>query len=318
MAKIVEISSYLPEGKLTNEELSKRFEKWTSEKIYEKTGIKERRIAKKNQTAADLAILAAEKLFQTSKIKRSEIDFLIFVSQTQNQCLPSSSCEIHESLNLRKSCGAFDINQGCSGYIYGLNICASIIDSGHAKNILLLTGDTYSKIIEGNDASVLTLFGDGASATLISSNFNEGFQINKFLFGTDGSGAKYLKCDFGGFKKSKEEWELLKMDGARVMQFTLSKIPEIINNYFELTKSDLSVYDKVVLHQANKFILKQLYKKINAEEKGVISLKTVGNTVSSSIPIALEKLLEDQDKISNILLVGFGVGLSWGITSINR
>ena len=180
MAKVINIESYLPTKKLTNEQLSLRFEKWNPGKIFSKTGIKERRISEKTETAADLAILAAEKLFNSSKIRRDEIDMLIFVTQTQNQCLPSSSCEIHKSLNLKKYCGAFDINQGCSGYIYGLSLCSSLINSGNANNVLLLTGDTYSKIIDEGDASVSTLFGDGATATLIGpDSYEKGFVINK-------------------------------------------------------------------------------------------------------------------------------------------
>ena len=110
----------------------------------------------------------------------------------------------------------------------------------------------------------------------------------------------------------------LKMDGARVMQFTLSKLPEIIRDYFQITNTNIDNYDKVVLHQANKFILNQLYKKINAEDKGIIHLEDIGNTVSSSIPMALKEIFKDQSKLNNILLVGFGVGLSWGITSLKN
>ncbi len=317
MAKIKEITSYFPLGKITNKDLSKRFDKWTEEKIFEKTGIKLRNKADEDETAADLAVGAAKKLIKNYKINIKEIDMLLFVTQTPNQCLPTSACEIHRELNLRKECGAFDINQGCTGYIYGLFLANSIIESGNGKNVLLLTGDTYSKIIDENDASVATLFGDGASATLVSEEINKVKSIGRFEFGTDGSKSKLLNCDFGGFRKAKEEWKKLTMDGANILIFTLNEIPKAIKKYLINSEKDLQKYDFIVFHQANKFILERLYKKLEIEDKGVISIDKCGNTVSSSIPIALEKIINEQKrKELNILLVGFGVGLSWGITSI--
>ena len=130
MAKILKIASHLPQQKITNENLSLRFKDWSSEKIYEKTGIKIRSKSKENETAADLAIIAAEKVFKITEIEKKEIDMLIFVTQTQNQCLPTSACEIHNSLGLKTECGAFDINQGCTGYIYGLFLANNSIYPG--------------------------------------------------------------------------------------------------------------------------------------------------------------------------------------------
>ena len=181
---------------------------------------------------------------------------------------------------------------------------------------MLLTGDTYTKIIDPMDANVATLFGDGASASIIVPSI-ENECIGCFEFGTDGSKSNLLRCDYGGFKKAIKNWDSLFMDGANILAFTLSSIPKAINAYLQNTNSSFKDFDFVVLHQANKFILERLYKKLGISNKGIIDLEECGNTVSSSIPIALEKYVNKNNKeVLNILLVGFGVGLSWGVTSI--
>ena len=146
--------------KITNDFLSDKFPKWTPENIY-KTGIKLRGKADKYTTAGDLAISASKNLFDKSEFNQ-KYWFLIFVTQTPNQSLPSTSCEIHAALGLNQNCGAIDVNQGCTGYIYGLNLASSLIDSGSAKYVLLLTGDTYTKLLDSKDQSVLPIFGDAA------------------------------------------------------------------------------------------------------------------------------------------------------------
>ena len=316
MAKILKIASHLPEEKITNEQLSNSFKNWSADKIYEKTGIKKRSKSKDNETAADLATMAAEKVLKISDISKDKIDMLIFVTQTQNQCLPTSACEIHNSLGLKTECGAFDINQGCTGYIYGLFLAKNLINNESIKKVLLLTGDTYTKLIDPNNASVSTLFGDGASATIIGHEDKES-SIGSFEFGTDGSKSDLIKCDYAGFRKSINNWGSLHMDGANVMTFTLNVIPKAINSYLKKTDSELKDYEYIIFHQANKFILERLYKKLGISEKGIINLENCGNTVSSSIPIAMEEFTKNNNKKEvKILLVGFGVGLSWGITSV--
>lgn len=315
MARILDINYYIPPDKITNQFLSKKFPKWTPEKIFIKTGIRERGKAAKNVTAGDLAISAAKKLFENLDITPDCIDMLIFVTQTPNQCLPSTSCEIHSELSLPEKCGAFDINQGCTGYIYGLNMASSLIDSGSAKYVLLLTGDTYSKLLDKNDPSVNPIFGDAASASLIGPDLeNSEKSIGKFEFGTDGSKAKFLNCDFGGFRKTKDDWNSLYMNGAEVMTFTLKIIPKAIKQYLDKYEISMQEIDLFVLHQANKFILDRIHIKSEIKEKGVICLEMFGNTVSSSIPIALANKVNFKSKSKiKILIVGFGVGLSWGV-----
>ena len=318
MAKIYDIASYLPEKVLENVELSKRFENWNPEKIYQKTGIQLRHIAKDDEYCSDLAVSAAKSLFKKTSFDKKKIDMLFLISQSQDQCIPSTSFTIHKELELSENCGSFDINHGCTGYIYGLSLSRALISSGEANNILMITADTYSKFIDPNDSSLVTLFGDGATATLIVSEDNtidEG--IGRCYFGTDSSKKDLMNCNYLGLKVPLGEQNHLLMDGPGILNFTLDKLPKALSDYFIKSNSKLEDYDDVIFHQANKFILEKLYKKIGAEYKGIISLANTGNTVSSSIPIVLEQLLQKKTKEKrNILLAGFGVGLSWGFTNI--
>ena len=319
MARITEISTYLPDGLLSNQELASRFPIWTAEKILSKTGIYERRIAAKDETAGDLAIKAAQKLLRDSQFNANDIDLLLLVTQTPDQALPATACRIHYELGLSNRCGAFDLNQGCSGYIYGLAVADGMIASGLAENVLLLTADTYSKIIDPRNQGVAPLFGDAACATLIQRDCNtEEKGIGPIDLGTDGSGGHLLHCSFGGWRTELADQKPLEMDGPSVLAFTLSVIPKALRHYLERNDFSLDDYDHVVFHQANKFILDKLYAKVGASDKGVISMHNTGNTVSCSIPIALENLLiqSPERNCRKVLLGGCGFGLSWGFTMI--
>ncbi|WP_288260234.1 3-oxoacyl-ACP synthase III family protein [uncultured Prochlorococcus sp.] len=314
MPRILDIASYLPEKVITNEELANKFENWTPEKIFEKTGIKLRHFADENENVSDMGFFAAKKLLEKTNFNKEKIDMLILVTQSQDQCLPSTSCMIHEKLELSSQCGNFDINQGCSGYIYGLSIAKSLIASGEFKNVLLITGDTYSKLINQNESSVATLFGDGATATLIVPDYPGKKGIGPSYFGTDSSKKDYLICNYLGLKKPTKNQKPLMMNGPGILNFTLSILPKELNIYLKQNNLLIEEFDLVLFHQANKFILKSLYKKIGIEDKGIISLENTGNTVSSSIPMVLETIIQDNKK--NVLLAGFGVGLSWAFTSV--
>tara|TARA_Y100001968_G_scaffold317147_1_gene345782 strand:+ start:2082 stop:3047 length:966 start_codon:yes stop_codon:yes gene_type:complete len=319
MAKLLHICSHLPCKALTNKELSIRFQNWSPEKILAKTGIAERKISAEDETASDLAIKAGKKLLSKKIIDKNDIDMLIFVTQTPDRALPASACFIHQQLGLKINCGAFDINQGCSGYIYGLSIAKGIISSGEAKNVLLLTGDTYTKLLDPRDRSVATLFGDGASASLIGPDLKgEKPGIGFCSFGTNGDGAGLLKCDYGGWRIPKNDQKPLSMDGAGILTFTLSTLPNELNIYLEKIQKKIEDYDQIIFHQANQFILERLYSKLGIKEKGIIYMKDSGNTVSTTIPIALETLqtIKKSIKKKKILLAGFGVGLSWNFTDI--
>tara|TARA_Y100001968_G_C19423202_1_gene752914 strand:- start:843 stop:1808 length:966 start_codon:yes stop_codon:yes gene_type:complete len=319
MPKIISIASYLPPKVITNEDLAKRFDSWSAEKILIKTGIAQRHIAEENETAADLAKIAAKRLFEKISIDPKKIDMLLFVTQTPDQALPPSSCGLHKELGLSENCGTFDINQGCAGFIYGLSIAKGLICSGDANHVLLLTGDTYSKLLNSEDRSVVTLFGDGASATLIGPD-EPGCPsgIGLCRFGTDGTRGRLLHCGFTGWRLPTEQQEHLKMDGAGILLFTLSTLPRDLKLYLKESGIPLENYTSVIFHQANKFILEKLYAKLEITDKGIISMAQSGNTISSTIPIALDSVYSfEKDKNKrHILLAGFGVGLSWGFTNI--
>jgi 3-oxoacyl-[acyl-carrier-protein] synthase-3 len=319
MSRIVAISSYLPKALLTNHDLALRFPSWSPQKIYSKTGILQRHIASSDETAADLAIQAAKNLFADTTHRLDTVDMLLLVTQTPDQSLPSTACRIHHELGLPRHCGAIDLNQGCSGYIYGLAMADGLITAGTAKTVLLLTADTYSKLINPLDRSVATLFGDGATATLIDSSVTASSgSIGPTLFGTDGSGANSLYCNFGGWRNTDIGDRFLYMDGPAIMSFTLSVVAESLMDYLRVTGNTLDSYQHFVFHQANRFILEKLYSKLGILQKGIISMELTGNTVSSTIPLALEKLIKKDHRrpCEKVLLSGYGVGLSWGSTTI--
>lgn len=324
-AYIKAISYYLPEYELNNQVIEKDFPEWSIEKIASKTGINTRYIAAENETSVDMAVKACEKLFEEHSINRNEIDFVILCTQSPDYFLPTSACLIQEKIGLPTSVGAFDFNLGCSGFVYGLGIAKGFIASGQAKNILFITSETYSKFIHPKDKSNKTIFGDAAAATLIST---DGFaEIGNFEYGTDGKGAENLIVKNGGlrnFRKSAEvtvdEYENylsddnLYMNGQEIFLFTLAAVPKLIANTLQKNKLAKEEIDLFVLHQANKFMLDSLRKKNKIEdEKFYIHIENCGNTVSSTIPIALyhaqkeNRLIKDQ----NVLLAGFGVGYSW-------
>ena len=324
MALIKGIAYYLPEKVVANEELVAEFPEWTVDKIAGKVGVSERHLAAANETAGDMAIKAAEKLFQEYSIDRGIIDFVLLCTRRADNFLPSTSCIIPNKLGLHTSCGAFDFNLGCSGYEYGLAVAKGLIAGGIAKNILLLTAETYNKYLHPRDKGNKTIFGDGASATLVST---EGFaEIGEFVYGTDGSGAPGLivetgaarhkerlndvQFDEGGNPHSSDN---LYMDGKAIFDFTVKAVPPMINDVIAkngLTKDDVDLY---VFHQANKYMINFLRKLIAIEkEKFYVYLENVGNTVSSTIPIALCEAQKEGRLHGNILLAGFGVGFSWG------
>lgn len=324
MAKaFIKVISYvLPKTVVKNSALSDQFSDWSEEKIYDKTGIKKRYIAKDDEFASDLAVEAAQKLFSEHSILPGSIDFIIYCTQSPDYILPTTACILQDRLGLSRQCGAFDINLGCSGYIYGLAVSKGLIEASIAKNILFITAETYSKYIHSEDKGNKTIFGDAASATLIS---RDGIsEILNFDFGTDGSGAEnliirdsgtrnkqYSNLSSGGenFNSSSH----LYMNGPEIFAFTSKMVPILINSVLEnnqLSKNDITLY---IFHQANKFILDFLRKKIGIPQKNFFTyIENCGNTVSSSIPIALYEAMSLKLCKGNVLLAGFGVGYSWG------
>jgi 3-oxoacyl-[acyl-carrier-protein] synthase-3 len=322
------ISYYLPDTVLSNEDLLKDFPEWSVEKVAAKIGISKRHIAAPGQTSSDMAVSAAELLFSEYKIDRSTIDFVLLCTQSPDYFLPTSSCVIQNRLGLRTDIGALDFNQGCSGFVYGLSLAKGLIYSGVSRNVLLLTAETYSKFIHERDKGNKTIFGDAAAATLIS---DSGFaEILDFSLGTDGRGAENLIVKSGGMRNRSEFGDMkfdeggnpvcsdnLFMNGTEIFNFTLESVPELTRKTLSVNKMVQEDVDLFVFHQANKYMLEFLRKKMKIEpEKFFYYLENVGNTVSSTIPIALKAASSD-NKIragSSVLIAGFGVGYSWGGT----
>src|SRR5213080_1300871 len=199
-AAIAAIRTHLPAGELTNEDLATELGDWTADKIFEKTGIRTRRIAAENECASDLGVAAAQRLFEGGTYGPGDVDFLIFCTQSPDYFLPASACTMQARLGLRTSCGALDINQGCSGFVYGLALAKSLVEAGTASRVLLVTADTYTKFLNRRDRSLLTLFGDGAAATLIGSVTADSELIGPFVLGTDGRGANQIIVKAGGLR----------------------------------------------------------------------------------------------------------------------
>lgn len=323
-AYIKALSYYLPDTVLTNAKLVEEFPEWTVEKIANKVGIKERHISGKNETAVDMAVKAAERLFEENDISKDSIDFILFCTQSPDYFLPTSACLIQDRLQLPTKTGALDYNLGCSGYVYGLSLCKGLILGGIAQNVLLITSETYTKHIHPRDKGNRTIFGDAASATLVSAEGK--IEIGNFSLGTDGKGAENLIIKTGASRNPTKENDLnydengnpissdfLYMNGVEIFNFTLNTVPLLINETLFKNSLHKENIDLFVFHQANQYIIDFLRKKLKIEkDKFYIYLEKVGNTVSSTIPIALYEAGKEGRLCGNICLAGFGVGYSWG------
>lgn len=325
MGAIIKAIEYVyPKQKITNDDLSIRFPDYDFSKFEEKVGIKNRYWVQEGETALDLAIEACDKLL--IKINKQDIDFILYCTQSPEYFLPTTACILQNKLGLNINIGALDFNLGCSGFTYGVSLSKALINSGQAKNVLLVTAETYSKYLHPNDRSNRAIFGDAAAATLIS--FSEKEQIGDFLFGTDGSGYDKLivknGCSRTPFDTQATEIVYgtnnvytdnhLYMNGPEVFNFTNEVIPNFTKEV--LLKNDITIegIDQFVFHQANAFMLNFIRKRIKVDsQKFYIDLEDGGNTVSCTIPIALKKYSETikDNQIQNIVIVGFGVGLSW-------
>jgi 3-oxoacyl-[acyl-carrier-protein] synthase-3 len=320
-AFIKAVAYFLPEEKLTNEALTKMFPEWGVEKIASKVGVNARGIAGKEVTASDLAYRAAQNLFTEYAIQPSSIDFILYCTQSPDYFLPSTSCVLQERLGVPVSAGALDFNLGCSGYVYGLALAKGLISAGIANNILLLTADTYSKYIHADDKSNRTIFGDGASATLIGDTGIA--RIGEFVLGTDGRGAENLIVRNGAMKyrnSNGEPGDHLFMNGTEIFNFTSKEVPPLITATLAKHHLTAALIDMYIFHQANLFMLTHLQHKLGIpSDKFYADMADTGNTVSSTIPIALYHAIQNLKPSSGFhwLLAGFGVGYSWGATILH-
>lgn len=322
------ISYYLPERVVTNEELVSEFPEWSVDKVAQKVGVYSRHLAAEDETAGDMAEKAARRLFEAYQVSPSEIDFVLLCTQSPDYFLPSTACILQHRLGIPVSAGAFDYNLGCSGCVYGLAVAKGLIVAGIARNVLLITAETYSKYLHPSDKSNRSIFGDGAAACLVST---EGFaEIGEFVLGTDGSGANHLIVNTGAARgkhatgKAVEDEEgrmhfddYLYMNGSAIFNFTLDAVPAMLKELLDKNGLAADSIDRYVFHQANKFMLNTIRKIcVLPKEKFYVNLEETGNTVSSTVMIAMKDCIR-QGLIQsgmNVMIAGFGVGLSWAGT----
>lgn len=328
-ARIKAISYYLPEKILNNEDLSRIFPEYTPEEIFRRTGVKERRIAADDEIPSDSAIIATDKFFaEHTSCKKEDIDFLIFTTEMVDRRGPATACILQDKIRLPTQIGAIDIPMGCSGFIYGLMVANSLINSKIAKNVLFLTGDAATKVIHPRDHELRMIFGDAMAVTLVSESEDKG--IGSFVVGTDGSGAPNLIVEgCCGAEKPTHEWldkyadaggmayGLLSMKGTEILNFSLKKVPPLIKELLEKENLSMDDIDLFVFHQASGFILEVLRRKIKIpKEKFFTNIEYVGNTVAATIPLALYDAMKagKAKKGDKVLIAGFGIGYSWGAT----
>ena len=328
--RIEAISCAVPENAETLDKYRSIFGDDTVDKFGKMTGVKERRITDKTQTTSDLAYEAACDLIAKNDINVDEIGILIFVSQTPDYFLPATACVLGSRLELSKDCVTFDMNLGCSGYVNGINVIASIMQSSNISKGLLLVGDTITKVVAPEDRASCMLFGDAGAATLLVKDENEEHGISG-TFRTDGDRADAIIIPAGAFRNRDADAVMteqsdgnmrsdynLYMNGTDVFSFTISDVPALLNEYFVETGKSCDDYDSFVFHQANEYILKQAAKKTKLPmEKLPLSIHEFGNTSVASIPLTLCHTYGDTEvqEISAILY-GFGVGLNWGLVDI--
>jgi 3-oxoacyl-[acyl-carrier-protein] synthase-3 len=329
-ARILGIEYHLPRRIETNDDLQRENPDWQVGKLYAKSGIRSRHVADPDETASDLGFEAARRLLTATGVAPADIGFLIYCTQSPDHFLPAAACTLQNHLGLPTSVGALDCNLGCSGYVYGLHLSKAFIDAGMARNVLLITADTYTKFIHPRDRTVRTLFGDGAAATLVGPSDDGADDIGPFILGTNGTGAANLIVPSGCFRLPRsaataEEYtddsgctrsrNHLFMDGPAIFTFAITVVPQTVMAVLKAAGLVTEDVDWYIYHQANAFMLDNLAQRSKVPpEKMVIALEDVGNTVSASIPIALKRYVE-AGKIKagqRLMLIGFGVGYSWG------
>ena len=304
MLGIKQIASYIPQKKLSNYDKKEQFE-LDDDFIENKIGVKTHSLKEEDEKASDLCVKAFENLIEKQQIDKESIDCCVIVTQNPDYNIPHTSAIVHGKLGLPNECACFDISLGCSGYIYGLSSIISFMQSNGLKNGLLFTADPYSEIIDTQDKNTALLFGDGATLTYIT---EDGPYVPKdFSFGTNGRDYKELICK-----------DKLYMNGRAVFSFAATTIPKHIQKLLLKNTLEDKDIDKYVLHQGSKYIVDTIRKRLKTQEAKVpFDIYEYGNTVSSSIPIILEKEIKNLDN-KRFVISGFGIGLSWGSAIIEK
>lgn len=325
--KITGIASAVPTERVKVESFIPKFGEEAVKKFQEMTGIDEYRKTSAMQTASDLGYVAAETLLDHKKIDREKIGALIFVTHSPDYRRPASSFVLQKRLNIGTECAVYDINLGCSGFVYGLNTLCSLMQCSDIDCGLLIVAETVSKMAFPNDRSTAMLFGDAGSAILVEKQEDSTI---RGLFRSDGRGYKAIIAPAGGYRNMYASTEPMmwpdgnertlfntNMNGTDVFNFTISDVPKLMKNFMEISETTVDDYDTCVLHQANKFIHKQISRKLKMSlDKMPLSIGKYGNTSGPSIPLTLcEEYGKSESRRVSVLMCGFGVGLSWGVIS---
>ncbi len=323
------MAACVPHTVIDNYKYTQYFSEEEVRKVVDKVGIYERRFADQNTCSSDLCFAAAEKLFVDNQIDRSEIDLLVFVSQTPDYRMPATSIILQERLKLNNSVIAFDINLGCSGFLYGLSTVYSFMQQKGLRKALLLDGETRSKVYSPKDRRSAFLFGDAGVAALIERN--EKFGNSYFSLNSDGSRADLIMIKGGGYRHPSsldtlkervvDEFGNIRSDeqgymkGADVFNFVIVEIPKDIKRLFQFAGMEKEQVDYFVFHQANDFINSYIAKKLKLDTERIPStIHKYGNTSSVSVPLTIVSELKSQLKETDktLMLSAFGVGLTWG------
>jgi len=320
------IAHHLPDRIVTNDELAAGNPGWDPERLYKKTGIRQRHVAADGETAADLGVLAAERLLGRSGVDRRTIDTLIVGTQSPDHFLPGNSALIQDRLGLPTTCAAFDVTLGCSGYTYGLWLARALIDSGSSRKVLLVSCDTYSRYCDPHDVTTVTLFGDAAGATLLTGEPRGALaEVGSTVLGTDGRGAVNLIVAEGAARSLAGPGAppcrppRLFMNGPEVFSFTLDSVKAGVDRLLDANGLGWDQVDLFLMHQANRFLLDNLRLKFRVDPVRMpIDVELTGNTVNASIPLLMSRLLE-QGRLTGpktCVLAGFGVGYSWAMSLV--
>jgi 3-oxoacyl-[acyl-carrier-protein] synthase-3 len=316
--KIVGISTCVPSLRFDNLKDTLAFTETEVRKVVAMAGVGARRVVPPATCSTDLCHAAATQLLRSADCRPDTIDALILITQTPDYFMPSSSCLLHDRLGLSKDCAAFDINLGCSGYIYGLWLSATILSSHGCRKVLLLHGDTPTLYADRADRSVSLLFGDAGSATLLETSGSTPPSSWYFILNTDGAGFADLIIEAGGFRdrfSSDRRKHYVAMNGANVFTFTITVLPPLIRDTLALSLSSAEEIDYYIFHQSNQFIMNHVIKKTGLQpEKVPIILRDFGNTGGPSVPLAITQgnLIRPDERPLKLMLLGYGVGLSWG------
>lgn len=316
--KITGIACAVPKHKDSIYDFEDSFGKENVEKFISTTGVKERRYVHDKQTNSDLCYEAAEAIIAHKGYDKDSFDGLILVTQTPDYARPATAHVLQHRLGFSKDCMVFDINLGCSGFVYGVNIAASLIKAGALNRILLCCGEAHTCLSPNDDKATSMLFGDAGSATIMEN----GNDTIKTLLKADGEGYQAIltpgvnarvKIDVNNFNYDRIKET---MDGSAVFEFALIRVPKSFKEFFKSFGGTIDDYDYCVFHQANLFMLEHIRKKIKlAPEKMPISMDRYGNTSSVSIPLTIADLCSRENCKENLKIIssGFGIGLSWGI-----